>query len=58
MHILGTKYQIFEGEELKVRRVIKAKNESTYVLKEDGVEENIIVSDKDLADNKDGVYPV
>ena len=50
MHILGTKYQIFEGEELKVRRVIKAKNENTYVLKEDGVEENIIVSDKDLAD--------
>ena len=50
MQILGTKYQIFENDELKVRRVIKTKNEDTYVLKENGIEEKIIVSDKELSD--------
>jgi hypothetical protein len=50
MQVIGTKYQIFEGEELKVRRLVKAKDDSTYVLKENGVEQKIIVTDKDLAD--------
>ena len=50
MQIIGTKYQIFEGDELKVRRVIKSKGDNTYVLKENGVEQNFIASDKELAD--------
>lgn len=47
--LIGTKYQIFEGEELKVRRAVKAKDDNTYVLKEDGVEQNFIVTSEELA---------
>ena len=51
MQIIGTKYQIFEDDKLKVRRVIRAKdNNNSYVLKEDGVEHNFIVSAETLAD--------
>ena len=50
MQIIGTKYQIFEGEELKVRRVVRAKDDNTYVMKEDGVDQNFIVTNKELAD--------
>ena len=50
MQIIGTKYQIFENEELKVRRVVKAKGDDTYVLKENGIDQNFIVSGKELAD--------
>ena len=50
MQIIGTKYQIFEGDELKVRRVVRTKGDDTYVLKEDGVDQNFIVSAKELAD--------
>lgn len=48
--LIGTKYQIFEGEELKVRRAVKMKSDNTYVLKENGVEQNIIVTADELAD--------
>lgn len=50
MQIIGTKYQIFEGEDLKVRRVVRNKDDNTYVLKENGIDQNFIVSAKELAD--------
>lgn len=50
MQIIGTKYQIFEEDELKVRRVVRSKGDDTYILKENGNNQNIIVSTKDLAD--------
>ena len=50
MQVIGTKYQIFEGEDLKVRRVVKAKGEDTYVLKENGVDQKFIVTAEELAD--------
>lgn len=50
MQIVGTKYQIFEGDNLKVRRVVKAKGNDTYVMKENGVEQNFIVTEKELVD--------
>lgn len=50
MQIIGTKFQIFEGEELKVRRVVRIKDDDMYVLKEDGINRNFIVSGKELSD--------
>lgn len=50
MQIIGTKYQIFENEKMKIRRVVRAKNEDTYILKEDGIDTNFIVSSKELSD--------
>ena len=50
MQIIGTKYQIFEGDELKVRRIVRAKDNDTYVLKENGIEQNFIVTGKELVD--------
>ena len=50
MQIIGTKYQIFEEDELKVRRVVRSKGDDTYILKENGNNQNIIVYTKDLAD--------
>lgn len=50
MEIIGTKYQIFEGDEFKVRRVVRAKDNNTYVLKEHGIDQNFIVSGEELAD--------
>jgi hypothetical protein len=50
MQIIGTKYQIFEGDELKVRRVIRAKDNNTYVLKENNNDQNFIVSSSELSD--------
>ena len=50
MQIIGTKYQIFEEDELKVRRVVRSKGDDTYILKENGNNQNIIVSTQDLAD--------
>lgn len=50
MQIIGTKYQIFEGEDLKVRRVVRAKDNNTYILKENGIDQNFIVSGDELAD--------
>ena len=48
MEVIGTKYQIFEGNDFKVRRLIKIKNDS-YVLREnDGGD--YVVSSKELAD--------
>lgn len=50
MQIIGTKYQIFEEGKLKVRRVIRAKDDDTYVLKEKGIDQNFIITNKELAD--------
>lgn len=50
MQIIGTKYQIFENDELKVRRVVRAKGDDTYVLKENNTDKNFIVPGKELAD--------
>ena len=50
MQIIGTKYQIFENDELKVRRVVRVKDDNTYVLKENGIDQNFIVSAKELTD--------
>lgn len=50
MQIIGTKYQIFEDGILKVRRAVRAKGEDIYVLKEDGVNSNFIVTAKELSD--------
>lgn len=50
MQIIGTKYQIFEDEVLKVRRVVRAKDDNTYVLKENGISQNFIVTSEELAD--------
>lgn len=50
MQIVGTKYQIFEGDNLKVRRVVRAKDADTYVLKESGVDHNFIVTGQELSD--------
>ena len=50
MEVIGTKYQIFEGENLKVRRVVRVKDDGIYVLKENGNDQNFTVSEKELAD--------
>ena len=47
--IIGTKYQIFEGDELKVRRVVKFKG-NDVCLKEKGNEQNFVVDKKELSD--------
>lgn len=50
MQIIGTKYQIFENDNLKVRRAISVKDENYYVLKDNEAIQDFIVSDKELAD--------
>lgn len=50
MQVIGTKYQIFENDELKIRRVIKITDDGTYVLKELGTNQKFILSDKELTD--------
>lgn len=50
MEIIGTKYQIFENGELKVRRLVRIKSGYNYVLKENGVEQNFIVPSKELTE--------
>jgi hypothetical protein len=57
MHIIGTKYQTFENEELKVRRIVKMKDDDTYVLKENGVEEKFIISGEELTDKYIRITP-
>lgn len=50
MEIVGTKYQIYEGDELKIRRLYRIKSSGDYVLKERGIEQNFIVTPKELAE--------
>ena len=50
MHIIGTKYQTFENDELKVRRIVKMKDNDTYVLKEKDNNQNFIVTGEELSD--------
>ena len=47
--MIGMKYQIYEGDDLKVRRAVRTKGDGTYVLKEDGVEQNFIISSEELS---------
>lgn len=50
MQVIGTKYQIFENDELKIRRIVRSKGDDMYALKEQGMEQKFILSDKELAD--------
>lgn len=48
--ILGEKFQIYIDDELRIRRIIKIKNEECFVLKDTKSGETIIISKNDLHD--------
>ena len=48
--ILGEKFQIYIDDELRIRRIIKIKNEECFVLKDTKSGETIIISKNDLYD--------
>ena len=48
--ILGEKFQIYIDDELRIRRIIKIKNEERFVLKDTKSGETIIISKNDLYD--------
>ena len=57
MQIIGTKYQIFEGDDLKVRRIIGSKDDNNYVLKENNVDQDFIISNEELTDKYVRIIP-
>jgi len=57
MQIIGTKYQIFENDELKVRRITKFKDADMYALKEIGSDEKFILSGQELTDKYIRITP-